>query len=78
MGDNEETMNYREEIRQYVTEVWNYNQAVVDVFDEEDYRIVGNTLGFQLWVFNKNFTALIEVVFKPVLSIISFIKGLFK
>jgi hypothetical protein len=72
-------MNYREEIKQYVTEVWNYNQAVVDAFDDKDYEIIGNLTSFQLWNFKKSFSALLEVLFiEPVVSIISFLRGLLK
>lgn len=53
-------MNYREEIRQYVTEVWNYNQAVVDAFDERDYDIVAGSPSFITWKWNRRLDILQE------------------
>lgn len=72
-------MNYREEIRQYVTEVWNYNSFVVDAFDDYDYELVKNTTQFQVWNFKNKFNTFIEIAFiQPAVSIMTFLRGLLK
>lgn len=55
----------REKVREYVTTVWNYNQSVVDAFDEEDYKIVNNTASFQIWLVKKLLYDLGIAVFEP-------------
>lgn len=49
-----------EEIKEYVITVWNYSQAVVDAFDDEDYRIVKNTTSFKLWLIDKRISTLLQ------------------
>lgn len=65
------------QIREFVTERWNYLPGVVDNFDEEDYEIVSKSTEFQFWVLCKAVSELGRALIEPFISCSNKIKKAF-
>lgn len=54
-------MDRREEtLKEFVTQVWNYNEEVFNTFDEIDFKKIENTLTFQLWNLKRTLKGLLH------------------